>query len=141
MNVGFMFRSQQHTHNGHCIRVVRILYQEKAMYKSFRKLAIVTAFGSAGLVASGLPAHGQNNVNAPQASSAATQAHENWLGMRDILARVESAGYSDIREVEKEKSGYEVKARNQNGQMVKLYVEPINGNIINEKRRDDDRHD
>tara|TARA_A100000171_G_C2020993_1_gene91073 strand:- start:199 stop:435 length:237 start_codon:yes stop_codon:yes gene_type:complete len=76
---------------------------------------------------------------AAQASSAATQAHKNWLGIRDILARVESAGYSDIREVEKEKSGYEVKARNHNGQMVKLYVEPINGNIINEKMRDDRR--
>ncbi|MAK55243.1 MAG: hypothetical protein CL536_00625 [Alcaligenaceae bacterium] len=140
MNAGFMFCSQHHNHNSNCFRIGRILYQEKVMFKGLRKLAIVTTLGSAGIVALGLPAYAQNNVNASQTSSVSEQAQKKWLDMRDILSRVELAGYTDISEVEKESSGYEVKARNQRGERVKLYVEPISGNIINEKRRDED-HD
>ncbi|MBC7203053.1 MAG: PepSY domain-containing protein [Pusillimonas sp.] len=111
------------------------------MFKSFRKLAIITALGSAGIAALGLPVYAQNNVNAPQTSSAAAETSKNWLGMRDILTQLESSGYTDIREMEREKSGYKVKARNQNGQMVKLYIEPINGNITREKIYDADPGD
>ena len=74
------------------------------MFKGLRKLAIVTTLGSAGIVALGLPAYAQNNVNASETSSVSEQAQKKWLDMRDILSRVESAGYTDISEVEKESS-------------------------------------
>lgn len=111
------------------------------MYKSLQKLAVVTALGSAGIVAMSLPAYAQNDMDTTQTATSSTQMQKKWLSMREILTRVETSGYSDIREIDREENGYEIKARNKDGQMVKLYVEPLNGNVINEKRRDDHHHD
>ena len=56
---------------------------------------------------------------------------------RQIYDRVEAAGYVNIREIELEKYGhYEVKARNAQGDRVKLHVNAQTGEI--ERNRFDD---
>lgn len=69
-------------------------------------------------------------------------APEDWLNLGQIYDKLEASGYTDIREIERERDGYEVKARDSEGQSVKLYVEPLEGRIIDRKLRDrEDKRD
>ena len=66
---------------------------------------------------------------APRAAQA-TQTAAPALNIRQIHDRVEAAGYVNIREIELEKYGhYEVKARNAQGDRVKLHVNAQTGEI------------
>jgi hypothetical protein len=73
--------------------------------------------------------------------------YEGWLTIPAIHDRVTAAGYSDISEIERERDGYEVKGRNAEGEQVKLYVDPLSGEVLDsrakkaksEKRRSDDK--
>ena len=49
-----------------------------------------------------------------------------------------AAGYTDVSEIEREKQGYEVKARDAQGRFVKLYINPLDGTVMKKKVRDDD---
>ena len=51
------------------------------------------------------------------------------LTIRDIYDRMEAAGYRDLREIEFSKGRYEVKARNAQGERVKLYVNATTGAV------------
>ena len=83
----------------------------------------------------------QNDQNAREAAT------DNWLNLGQIYDKLEAAGYTDIHEIERERDGYEAKARDPDGQSVKLYVEPIEGRIVDKKlrnrdgKRDRDRRD
>lgn len=113
------------------------------MTNRFKKSILAVVIGGAAATA-GL-AFAQTD-SAPAAGTTATPAttspraadKSNWLDMRQIIDRVEAAGYTDIREIEREKDGYEVKARDGQGRSVKLYLEPVAGKIVKEKVRDDD---
>ena len=51
------------------------------------------------------------------------------LTIRDIYDRVEAAGYLDVREIEWDSGRYEVKARNAQGERVKLYINAYSGAV------------
>ena len=58
-------------------------------------------------------------------------------GIRDTLAEAtdirvigEAAGYTDFREIEREKNKYEVKATDPQGQRVELDVDPVTGDVL-----------
>ena len=69
-------------------------------------------------------------------------APKDWLNLGQIYDKLEASGYTDIREIERERDGYEAKARDSEGQSVKLYIEPLEGQIIDKKFRDrEDRRD
>lgn len=72
---------------------------------------------------------------APGAAPAATPAAP-ALTIRDIYDRMEAAGYRDMREIELSKGRYEVKARNAQGERVKLYVNAGTG-VVERTRSDD----
>ena len=66
----------------------------------------------------------------PAYAAHAAQAGAPALNIRQIYDRVEAAGYVNIREIELEKYGhYEVKARNAQGDRVKLHVNAQTGEI------------
>lgn len=71
-------------------------------------------------------------------STGGAAARSQWLNLGQIYERVVAAGYTDVREIEREKDGYEVKAKDAQGRSVKLYMEPVEGKIVKEKVRDDD---
>lgn len=77
-------------------------------------------------------------AQATVAPTAAAGEKNQWLNLRQIYDRIEASGYTDIREIERERDGYEAKARNAQGQSVKLYIEPLEGRIVREKTRDRD---
>ena len=73
----------------------------------------------------------------PAHAAQATQTTAPALNIRQIYDRVEAAGYVNIREIELEKYGYyKVKARNAQGDRVKLHVNAQTGAI--ERNRFDD---
>lgn len=121
------------------------------MLNQHKKAAIIIAMTAATSLA-GL-VHAQNAASsdpAPQAAAQATHtshgnAHtrnggrsEDWLNIGQVYSQLEGAGYTDIREIEREHDGYEVKARNKNGKFVKLYVDPVDGRVVREKVRNRD---
>ncbi|GAB1382877.1 hypothetical protein MASR1M50_11970 [Burkholderiales bacterium] len=57
-------------------------------------------------------------------ASAGTQ-----LTIRDIYDRLEAAGYREIREIEWDDGRYEVKARNAQGERVRIYVSGHSGDV------------
>jgi hypothetical protein len=49
---------------------------------------------------------------------------------------LESAGYRNIEKIEREGGSYEVKAADQAGRRIKLYVHPQTGEVIDQRQRD-----
>lgn len=105
------------------------------MNTRFRQSAAIIALSSAALMAATLPVQAQNTVATPQVTS---QAQGNWLNIRQVYDKLEAAGYTDIREIDRERGGYEAKVRDSEGRKVKLYIDPRSGEVINRRMRDDD---
>ena len=61
-------------------------------------------------------------------TSAATQA--NWLTMQQVQTKLEAAGYTDFREIERDKNKYEVKATDPQGKRVELDIDPMTGDVL-----------
>jgi uncharacterized protein YceH (UPF0502 family) len=59
-----------------------------------------------------------------------------WLSIPEVHARLESAGYRNIEKIERESGSYEVKAADQAGRRIKLYVHPQTGEVIDQRQRD-----
>ena len=59
-----------------------------------------------------------------------------WLPIPEVHARLESAGYRNIEKIERESGSYEVKAADQAGRRIKLYVHPQTGEVIDQRQRD-----
>jgi len=97
---------------------------------------------AAALIAGGLTAAGAaaaENGGAVQTDGTRTDMQQqrqvrSQLTMREVIDRVERAGYSHVREIERENGGWEVRARDANGRQVELYVDGRDGNM----RLDDD---
>ena len=59
-----------------------------------------------------------------------------WLSIPEVHARLEFAGYRNIEKIERESGSYEVKAADQAGRRIKLYVHPQTGEVIDQRQRD-----
>ena len=58
-----------------------------------------------------------------------------WLLIPELHARLAFAGYRNIEEIEREAGRYEVKATDQSGRRIKLYVHPQTGAVIDQRQR------
>ncbi|WP_303907648.1 PepSY domain-containing protein [Thiohalomonas denitrificans] len=77
---------------------------------------------------------------APGAAAAPVTAQaENWLTIPAIYDKVIAAGYRDIDEIEREDNGYEVKAVSPEGQRVELRVDPVSGDVVDARAKDEKR--
>ena len=91
---------------------------------------LLIAFASAAAAAALATGIAQAQSPAPAAApTAATAPAAPQLTIRDIYDRMEAAGYRDLREIEFSKGRYEVKARNAQGERVKLYVNATTGAV------------
>ena len=91
---------------------------------------IATLALTGGIIGAGAaiaPAFAQNA--APAATSAAP-VQSNWMSIKDVLNKLEAAGYRDFREVERDDNRYEVKATDPQGQRVELDVNPVTGDVL-----------
>ncbi|MCW9014574.1 MAG: PepSY domain-containing protein [Gammaproteobacteria bacterium] len=76
-------------------------------------------------------------VSSTDSAIRASMQTETWLKIPAIYNRVIAAGYGDINEIEREDRGYEVEARNANGDRVELYVDAVTGEILKSRVKDD----
>ena len=91
---------------------------------------IATLALTGGIIGAGAaiaPAFAQNA--APAATSAAP-VQSNWMSIKDVLNKLEAAGYRDFREVERDDNRYEVKTTDPQGQRVELDVDPVTGDVL-----------
>ena len=87
---------------------------------------------------------GGTAIAAPTTADQASDKAD-WLAIPAIYEKVTTAGYSDINEIERERYGYKIKAYDSNGDRVKLFVDPVSGEVLDvkakkgmsEKSRDD----
>lgn len=68
-----------------------------------------------------------------------------WLPISQVLEKVETAGYRDVIEIERDDGQYEVKALNAEGVRTKLYIDRENGEILKtrtfeERKGERERH-
>ncbi|OXR48924.1 hypothetical protein PuT2_10080 [Pusillimonas sp. T2] len=107
------------------------------MQKTIRQSAFIIALSSAALAVSAIPAHAQTAPATPPAAAAtANPGQAQWLNIGQIHDKLTAAGYTDIREIERERGGYEAKALDKEGRQVKLYIDPRSGDVINQRTRD-----
>ena len=69
----------------------------------------------------------------------ATTAAGKGLSAKEIITALEGQGYTDFREIEREGSSYEVKARNRDGRFVEVYVSAETGQVV--RGEDEEGHD
>ena len=91
-------------------------------FATVRRLAAATLL--AGLAAGAIA---QTTASAAQA---VTTVPGPQLNIRQVYDRLEAAGYRDLREVEWSDGRYEVKARNAQGERVKLDVDGNTGAVL-----------
>ena len=95
---------------------------------------IATLALTGGLIGAGaaiVPAFAQTTAPAATpATATAPAAQSNWMSLKDVQTKLEAAGYTDFREIEREKNKYEVKATDPQGQRVELDVDPVTGDVL-----------
>ena len=96
---------------------------------------IATLALTGGLIGAGAaiaPAFAQTATPAATPATATTPAatQSNWMSLKDVQTKLEAAGYTDFREIEREKNKYEVKATDPQGQRVELDVDPVTGDVL-----------
>jgi len=64
-------------------------------------------------------------------------ANANWLTIPAIYEKVTAAGYKDIHEIDREHRGYDVEAYDNSGDRVELFVDPINGEVLDVRVKKD----
>jgi uncharacterized membrane protein YkoI len=57
-----------------------------------------------------------------------------WMSLEDAMAAVTAAGYSEVREIERDEGNYEVKARDAEGRLWELYLDGRTGEILKRER-------
>lgn len=72
-----------------------------------------------------------------QDGRSASADNSRWLSIPEVHAKMEAAGYRNIEKIERESGSYEVKAIDQAGQRVKLYVHPQTGEVLEQQRKRD----
>jgi uncharacterized membrane protein YkoI len=100
---------------------------------------IVAALALGALVpAASLASSDHDSREGDDASKRASRSVEEsgLLPVEAIVARLSGAGYSDIREVEREHGRYEVKGRNAEGQLVEIKVDARTGEILKQRQED-----
>lgn len=55
------------------------------------------------------------------------------LSAREVIAKLEEAGYTAIDEIDKDDGVWEVEATNPSGQRVEIHIDPRTGEILREK--------
>lgn len=95
---------------------------------------IATLALTGGLIGAGAtiaPAFAQSAATPATATApAAPAAQSNWMSLKDVQTKLEAAGYTDFREIERDKNKYEVKATDPQGQRVELDVDPVTGAVL-----------
>lgn len=90
---------------------------------SIKLLAVATAIG---MLAVGSPAH---------ASRSCTSAPQNqWLSMQELQTKVETLGYK-VQKAKLEKRCAEFYILDQDGNRIELYVDPTNGQIVDQRNK------
>ena len=95
---------------------------------------IATLAFTGGLIGAGAaiaPAFAQSVTPAASPAAATTPAAQSsWMSLKDVQTKLEAAGYTDFREIERDKNKYEVKATDPQGQRVELDVDPVTGDVL-----------
>lgn len=113
------------------------------MLHRYKKAAVIFALTGATAL-TGLTSAQEKSPAASTTTPAVTQPvdatgrspQDAWLTLGQIHDKLVAAGYTDVREIERESGGYEAKARNSAGRTVKLHIEPLEGRIVDERVRD-----
>lgn len=89
--------------------------------------AVITSVLCSALLLGGVA---QAQTTAPAAAPQATTQQQTALTIRDVYDLLEKQGYKNIREIERERDRFDVKADDAQGQRMKLRVDMYTGEII-----------
>ena len=78
--------------------------------------------------------HGYRSDHDDEGEHGRNGAQDEWIGLDQVAAAVGAAGYHDIREVERKRYGYEVKAFDAAGRQWELKLDGRSGEVIDRER-------
>lgn len=64
-----------------------------------------------------------------------------WMDPNEVIRTLESAGYTDVHDLERDDGIYEAEATNASGQRVDLDIDPATANVLREEPDNDDDDD
>lgn len=112
---------------------MRKLMNKKAALAAIAALTLTTGIAGTAQAGSDKDANEMARAGAVGAKPAGESTE---LPLDQVLARLRTAGYSDIREVEHEGGQYEVESQDAQGQRVELYLDARTGEVMKEERDD-----
>lgn len=65
-----------------------------------------------------------------------TQATTDEISIKDVIAKLEAAGYTQIGDIERDDGRWEIEAVTADGLRVELDVDPKDGSIVRERPED-----
>lgn len=77
--------------------------------------------------------------SATPVTSMTTTQDASWLSIREVLDRLETQGYRDFTEIERDDGRYEVKAIDAQGQRVEIDVHPVTAEVLKTEIKRDKR--
>ncbi len=101
-------------------------------------LGLSLAIG-ANLVGTATASNDEDKFVAPSGSTVSGQSvveGGSTLTMAEVVTRLNEQGYAQIYEIEREHGAYEVKARNAEGALMELYVDPRTGQVLKSEHED-----
>lgn len=109
------------------------LWSNKRTVATIAAMALATGIAGAAYAASDDDSYkraGEESVSSKRSSDSTV------FPIDEIVARLRTAGYTEIREVERERGRYEVKGRDAQGQPVELYMDARTGEVLKVERDD-----
>ena len=97
--------------------------------------AVALAAGLVGAAIAQTPAVAPAAAPVAAAATAPAATAAPALNIRQVYDRLEAAGYRDLREIEWDHSHYEVKARDAQGNWVKLDVDGQSGAVLRSRNK------
>lgn len=104
-------------------------------------MSFMRIFVAGGLLAASLGtvavAVASDHGSAPAAAGAevAAPASPTWMPLAQLTEVVSAMGYTEITEIERERSTWEVKARDRDGNLVELKLHPTTGELLGVERK------
>lgn len=77
--------------------------------------------------------------SATPVTSMTTTQDASWLSIREVMDRLETQGYRDFTEIERDDGRYEVKAIDAQGQRVEIDVHPVTAEVLKTEIKRDKR--
>lgn len=90
-------------------------------------------FRTAARLASAAAAFGILASSASAAPKCTAEPQDKWMKEADMKAKIDAMGYTDYKKILVSGSCYEIYGKNKDGKKVEVYLNPMDGKVVQEE--------